>query len=196
MKRLAVQTAGGDLYLRNAAVRQNGNGFCTCLTAVVGLVSQAVIEYVPLSVDAFDAAVCGAGHVQAVFFASAMITDITVGNDSAAKDEISVRQVAGGIAEFVVLPGGVDEIILAADLANGTCFKERVLLEAGANGVCRNDVPRFAGDCQHVISHSDCAGTHDTALCLQDFVSALVIPLHDCLNGFLVVREVLVQSLV
>ena len=33
--------------------------------------------YVPLSVDAFDAAVCGAGHVQAVFFASAMITDIT-----------------------------------------------------------------------------------------------------------------------
>ena len=32
VQRLAVQTAGGDFYLRNAAVRQNGNGFCTCLT--------------------------------------------------------------------------------------------------------------------------------------------------------------------
>ena len=155
-----------------------------------------MIENVPLTIDVFDAAVGRSGHVQAVFFRSALVSHIAVGNDRAAKDKVTVGIVAGGIAQLVVLPGGIDEVILFAYLADRACLKERMRRKAGAGDICRDNVSRLAGDSHHVVAYGNCAGSHHTALGVQNFVAALVIALHNGLDQIFLVPEILVQLFV
>ena len=75
-QRTLIQTAGSDFHLLNPAVSSNRDGFRSGLPAVISIVSQAVIEHIPLSADAFDAAMGVAGVVHSVPLSAVMIADV------------------------------------------------------------------------------------------------------------------------
>ena len=62
---------------------------------------MAMVENIPLSIDADNAAVVVACDGQPLLLGTSAVTDIAVGNDDAAVDKIAVRIFAGCVAKFM-----------------------------------------------------------------------------------------------
>ena len=132
-ERAAIQAAGGDLYLRDAAVGENLDLFGTALTGIFGAVGLAVVEDVPFPVCLDHTTVVVAEGVDRN--GASIKTDIAVGNDCAAVDKAAVRAVAGRIAELMALMGRVDKVVFFADLADGGRLKKSMSFKSGTCGM-------------------------------------------------------------
>ena len=153
-QRAVIKTTGGDFNLRDAAVGQDGDLLRTGLAAVIRSVSKPVVEHIPLPVHALDAAVIGTGVVQAILIGSSHVTDITVGNDSAAKGKFPVGIFTRCIAQLVIVGGGINVIVCITNLADGASFKEQVFFVFLSGDFGINPL-RCSYSRQHIIGEGD-----------------------------------------
>ena len=122
----------------------------------------AVVEDIPLAIDALNSAVVVAGHHQAILLLAPIDADVAVGDQHAAEDEIAVRIAAGGVAQLMLVLGGVDEIVGLADLSDAAGLEEGMALEAGAvrRQLPRHDTLGEMADGEHVVLQFDDVRAH------------------------------------
>ena len=111
-KRTAIAAAGGHFHLGDFPVRKDGYRLQTALTAEVGTVGVAVVKNVPLPVDLLQSAVVIAAIKHRLVCGLVGVNmHIGIADDHAAIGKRPQRGIADGIAQLMVIDGGIDKIV-------------------------------------------------------------------------------------
>ena len=150
-QRPAVQPAGGHLRLPEAAVGGALQLLRAGLPGVGMAVGLPVVEDVPVRPQVQQPPVGVAQVVEAVFFLGAPVQkQVAQAHQGAAEGEAAVRPVADGVAQLMVVPGGVDKDIAVPILSDGAGLEELVVGE-GAGALLGEDHPGPALHGHHIL---------------------------------------------